>query len=249
MLALLLLLQAPSPEGREQYVVTHTAYVHSAPTRTSPILRKAEFGERLRVVSVENSWAKIALEGQATGFLKTASLSDDRPSITSEAGLQELLAKGQEGHRICEFGSSPEVLLRNTPEIDAAYLELDGLQQRTNPRDRAALEAKLLEFRRGGRLGEFSPLGQDEPSKDRSPHEDKPLKPGGYLVNVWGLAGHEQPTRISPIVWKFRHGDRVELVDVEGRWAKLDLGKGKVGYVPRSALVLPEAYRHGPGEK
>jgi hypothetical protein len=156
MLAVLavLALQQPVLEPGDRRIGTGTASVFEAPTRTSRVVRKAEPGEVLHVLSVENTWAKVRLPADSVGYVKASCFSSAARSAAIEADLEALAAQGLEIGR-CDWGWDPmKACLKG---FESQLTDLDGLQQRNRTHDRARLEEKLREFRRGGRLGEFAP--------------------------------------------------------------------------------------------
>lgn len=159
LLALALVQAGDTPLG-ERRVNTDQSSFYSAPTRTGKVLRKAELGEPVTVTAMEGNYAKATLADGKTAYIHgTALIAKEKFKVAAadDEQARKLAAQGQEGQR----GLNPETEAEHRKlagaQIDAAYVELDGLMKRPDYKsDRGRLEERLAEFRKAGKLGEFS---------------------------------------------------------------------------------------------
>jgi hypothetical protein len=167
MLSLLMLgalaLQQPQelpPLPAEFNVQTHSASFHAGPSRTAPIVHKAKNGETVVVQAAEPPWLKCDLGAGKLGYVHRTALiakAGYKPSAATEAEMNELSAKGQEAQRGFNEITEKEHRRLAGAQIDAGYVALDGLMGRPGFKaERGTLESRLAEFRKVGKLGEFS---------------------------------------------------------------------------------------------
>lgn len=149
---------APDPRLGAQVVQVRQASFFKGPSRPSGVLRKALYGEEVAVTGVEGRFSKVTLDGGAAYIPTAALVAKDKfvPAPENEEEKMRLKAQAYEAGR---FDPETEKAYRQEkgPALDAAYKELDALEGRPPYKgDRAGLEGKLEQFRRDGKLGEFS---------------------------------------------------------------------------------------------
>jgi hypothetical protein len=151
-----------SPTG-EKKVQVKEGWFYKGATRLSEVLRKADYGEEVLVTSVEagGRFSKVtAKKDGLQGYITSASLTPKEQFKVSAADQKEgekLAAQGLEGQRGLNPETEKEYRSQGGAARDRAYQDLDALMGRPSVKaDRAALEKALLDFRQGGKLGEFS---------------------------------------------------------------------------------------------
>jgi hypothetical protein len=160
MSVLVLLATFQDPLLGEQRINTDQASFYTGSNRISPVLRKAELGETVTVTAIEGRFAKVTLSDGKTAYVHpTALVAKEKFKVAASDDEQakKLAAQGQEGQRGVNPETEAEHRKLSGPEINAAYVELDALMARPGFKlDRGQLEARLAEFRKAGKLGEFA---------------------------------------------------------------------------------------------
>jgi len=147
-----------SPLGLKKVNVRAGKFYESANPR-GPVVRKAVYGEEVKVTEVKGSFSKVVLgEGREAYIAASALIPREKfkPEAANEEELGKLTAQGYEAGR---FDPETEKKYREQkgPAMDAAYKQLEALEARAfNRGDAAAVEQVLKDFRRDGRLGEFA---------------------------------------------------------------------------------------------
>lgn len=147
----------------EKKVTMKEAWFFKGPSRISGTVRKAEDGEDVTVTAVEGKWSKVtAKKDSLTAYIVSAALIAPEKfsrSASDEKEGQKLAAQGLEGQKGLNPETEKEFKSAGGAAREKAYEDLDALMARPAYKsDRAALEAKLKEFRQEGKLGEFSPV-------------------------------------------------------------------------------------------
>jgi hypothetical protein len=140
----------------DKKVTMKEAWFFKGPSRISGTLRKAEDGEDVKYSKVTAK--KDSLEGY---IISSALISPDKfsRSASDEKEGQKLAAQGLEGQKGLNPETEKEFKSAGGASREQAYVDLDALMARPPYKgDRAALEARLKEFRQEGKLGEFSPV-------------------------------------------------------------------------------------------
>lgn len=140
----------------EKSVKVQEAFFYAQPSRIGGTVRKAAHGETVTVTGVDGRFSRCTLADGATAYILSSALiakEEFKPAPANEQQMMELKAQGYEAGR---FDPETESEFRKDkgPEMDKAYEALDALEKRRP--ERVALEKRLLEFRREGKLGEFS---------------------------------------------------------------------------------------------
>jgi hypothetical protein len=146
----------------EQKVNMKSAWFLSAPARGAE-LRKAEDGEEVTVVAVEGKYAKVRIkkDGSTAYIIKTALVAPKQwqRSAGDEKEGNTMAAQGLEGQKGLNPETEKEWKSQGGPAREKAYADLDRVTAMPGYKDdRRTLEAKLREFRKAGKLGEFSPV-------------------------------------------------------------------------------------------
>ena len=162
----LLLANVPSEAAQEEdplgdKVVTSRASFNKSPSCIRGVIRPAEVGEEVKVVGIEETFAKVILKEGGSAYISRCALiakGQYRPAPSNEKELAEMKAEGYEAGRF-----DPETEKRykekEGPATQKAYDELDALQQRPSYKPSRVDVARRLEaFRKEGHLGEFAGL-------------------------------------------------------------------------------------------
>ena len=156
-LACLLPKDTDEPVGQKTVQVRNTVYYKKA-SRLRGILRKAVYKEKVTVTAVKGRFSKCILKDGSEGWILSSALiatEKFKPGASTEAELKELRAEGFEAGR---FNDETERQFRQEkgPRMDRAFKALDELEKRRP--DPISREERLRQFRKGGKLGEFSPV-------------------------------------------------------------------------------------------
>lgn len=147
----------------DKKVTMKEAWFFKGPSRISGTLRKAEDGEDVTVTAVEGKYSKVtAKKDNLEGYIISSALiapGEFKRSASDEKEGQKLAAQGLEGQKGLNPETEKEFKSAGGAAREQAYADLDALMARPAYKsDRAALEAKLKEFRQEGKLGEYSPV-------------------------------------------------------------------------------------------
>jgi len=147
----------------EKKVTMKEAWFFKGPSRLSGTARKAEDGEDVTVTAVEGKYSKVTTKTDklTVYIVSTALIAPEKfnRSAADEKEGQKLAAQGLEGQKGLNPETEKEFKSAGGADREKAYADLDALMARSAYKgDRAALEAKLKEFRQQGKLGEFSPV-------------------------------------------------------------------------------------------
>ena len=161
---LLAALQAQQDEALmgEQKINTKSAWFMSAPARGAEV-RKAEDGEDVTVVAIEGKYAKVTVKKDgSTAYVMKGVLIPSKQWLRSAGDEKEgskMAAQGLEGQKGLNPETEKEWKSSGGPAREKAYQDLDRVSQQPSYKDdRPTLEARLKEFRKTGKLGEFSPV-------------------------------------------------------------------------------------------
>jgi hypothetical protein len=157
---------APQDEAEllgEKKVCVKTAWFTKAPSWSAEPARKAEDGEDVTVTALKGKYSQCtAKSDKLTAWIASNALTPPEKfsrSAADEKEGQKLAAQGLEGQKGLNPDTEKEYRSQGGPERDNAYKEMDAWLARPSYReDRAALIARLKEFRQAGKLGEFSPV-------------------------------------------------------------------------------------------
>ncbi len=147
--------KAPSPLGEKVVQMREAAFYRGA-SRLSGVVRKAEYGETVNVTAVEGRFSRVAFADGSEAFLLSSALLPREKFVPAPANEEEKMRLKAQGYEAGRFDAETEKKYREEKgkDMDRAYTQLDGLESRRIPR--AELERRLRDFRREGKLGEFS---------------------------------------------------------------------------------------------
>src|SRR5688572_4437280 len=145
LIALLPALQEPESPLGEQKVHVKEGWFYKGPTRTSDVVRKAEYGEDVTVTGVEGRFVKAtARKDGLQAWITRVSLTPKEKFNVSAANQQDvdkLAAQGLEGQRGLNPETEKEYRSLGGAARDKAYNDLDALMGRPSVKaDRPALE-------------------------------------------------------------------------------------------------------------
>lgn len=146
----------------EQRVNMKTAWFLSAPARGAET-RKADDGEEVTVTAVEGKYAKVTIkkDGSTAYIVKNALIAAKQwqRSAGDEKEGSAMAAQGLEGQKGLNPETEKEWKSQGGAAREKAYADLDKVSAMPSYRDdRRTLEARLRDFRKAGKLGEFSPV-------------------------------------------------------------------------------------------
>jgi hypothetical protein len=140
-------------------VTVQSASFNKVPSTTRGFLREAKVGEEVTVLSVEGNYAKVKLaEGGEAYISKTALVASDSyvKAPANEKEMMEMKGKGYEAGR---FDPETESSYKKEkgPEMEKAYKGVDAWEERQGwAAQRGEVAKRLEEFRKAGKLAEFS---------------------------------------------------------------------------------------------
>ena len=144
----------------EQKVNMKTAWFLSAPARGAET-RKAEDGEDVTVSAVEGKYAKVTIkkDGTPAYIVKNALIvaKEWQRSAGDEKEGSAMAAQGLEGQKGLNPETEKEWKSQGGEARKKAYEDLDKVIAMPSYKDdRRTLEARLKDFRKAGKLGEFA---------------------------------------------------------------------------------------------
>jgi hypothetical protein len=122
-------------------------------------IRDARYKEELTVTAVEGSYAKVTLADGASAYIARSALVARDKFVPAPANEEEMGRMKAQGYEAGRFDPETEAKYKKDkgPALDAAYKQVDALEARALVRQgRGALEQILADFRKDGKLGEFS---------------------------------------------------------------------------------------------
>jgi hypothetical protein len=154
----------PGQEGQEKLpaeriVQMRAACFYKGPARRSGVLRKALYGEQVTVTAVKGRYAEVTLPKEGKAWIFASALIDKDKFVPAPVNEEEKMRLRAQSYEAGRFDPETEKSHRQKkgPATDAAYKQVDLLESRpAYKKDRAELERRLLEFRKAGKLGEFS---------------------------------------------------------------------------------------------
>ncbi|HXX94445.1 MAG TPA: hypothetical protein VEN81_12485 [Planctomycetota bacterium] len=154
--------QEESPLG-DKKVNIKTAWYLKGPSRLSEVAGKAGDGDEVTVLAIEGRYAKVTVKktGETLYIDKTALIAPTKwqRSAGDEKEGNTMAAQGLEGQKGLNPETEKEWKSQGGPAREKAYADLDRVMALPDYRsDRQKLEDRLKEFRRSGKLGEFSPV-------------------------------------------------------------------------------------------
>jgi uncharacterized protein YgiM (DUF1202 family) len=147
----------------EKKVTMKTAWFTKGPSWSSEQVRLAEDGEDVAVVAVKGKYSQVtARKDNLSAWIVSSALIPPEKfsrSAADEKEGQKLAAQGLEGQKGLNPETEKEFKSAGGASREKAYADLDALMARPGYKaERPTLVAKLREFRREGKLGEFSPV-------------------------------------------------------------------------------------------
>jgi hypothetical protein len=140
-------------------VTVQSASFNKVPSTTRGFIREAKVGEEVTVLSVEGNYARVKLaEGTEAYISRTALIAADSyvKAPANEKEMMEMKGKGYEAGR---FDPETESSYKKEkgPEMAKAYTGVDAWEARQGwVAQRGVVAARLEEFRKTGKLAEFS---------------------------------------------------------------------------------------------
>jgi hypothetical protein len=142
-------------------VTVQSASFNKVASTTRGFIREAKAGEEVTVLSVEGNYARVKLaEGTEAYISKTALIASEQyvKAPANEKEMMEMKGKGYEAGR---FDPETENSYKKEkgPEMVKAYHGVDAWEARQVwAARRGEVAGRLEEFRKTGKLAEFSPV-------------------------------------------------------------------------------------------
>jgi hypothetical protein len=164
LLTALLLALAPVADGEadtlgKKKVTVQTASFNRLPSTTRGFIREAKIGEEVTVIAVEGAYAQVKLSDGSAAYIAKSALIVSESYVKSPSNEKEMMEMKGQGYEAGRFDPETEKSYRKEkgPEMDKAYEGVDALETRQAwITQRATLSQKLEQFRKAGKLGEFS---------------------------------------------------------------------------------------------
>jgi len=160
-LALLLPQDQPDPAARKVNV-TNAWYIKE-PKSLSEVIEKAQEGDEVTVLGTEGKYSKVKLKKKdLTAYITSTSLVTPEKFVRSsedEKVGSKASAQAMEAQRGVNEDMERKYRSQGGAEREQSFKDLDAwLARPTYFSDRAQLVARLKEFQKEGKLGEFSPV-------------------------------------------------------------------------------------------
>lgn len=163
---LLAALLAPAPAGDDKEsplgqkkVQVQTASFNKVPSTTRGLIREAKIGEEVTVLSVDEVYAKVKLADGTEAYISRSALIASEKYVKAPTNEKEMMEMKGQGYQAGRFDPETEANYKKEkgPEMDKAFKGVDALESRQAwIAQRAKVAQRLEEFRKAGKLGEYS---------------------------------------------------------------------------------------------
>ena len=220
--------------GTTVYIASNTLKAYKKASSSSTVLGTMSFGERMKLLALDDDWAKIENPDGDVGWCKFSGLTTKNPNTLDE---RYYLAKDG-------------VSVYAKPSTSAKVLATGEMNDRitvvaiTNDEDWLRVE------RSGGygyvqaKYASKSKVEADEPEEDK-PDEDEPeedeeelnpfIETRVYVVNATLKVYKKESTSSTQLVL-MSLGEKLTLTGLDGSWAQVRTGGGTVGYCKYEGL-------------
>ena len=140
-------------------VTVQSASFNKVASTTRGFIREAKVGEEVTVLAVDGNYCKVKLaEGTEAYISKTALVASDK-YVKAPANEKEMMEMKGQGYEAGRFDPETENSYKKEkgPEMDKAYQGVDAWEARQGwAAKRSEVSKRLEEFRKAGKLAEFS---------------------------------------------------------------------------------------------
>lgn len=159
---LLSLLQAagddPNTLGPKKVNVQNASY-NKVPNTTRGWLADAKIGDEVTVLAIEGSFARVRRADGTEAYIAKSALIPSAAYVKAPANEKEMGEAKAQGYEAGRFDKETEDSYKKDkgPEMSKAFANVDAWETRQAwAGQRGALSAKLEEFRKVGKLAEYS---------------------------------------------------------------------------------------------
>lgn len=149
-----------TPTGPAKITV-QTASFNKVPSTTRGFIREAKNGEDVTVLAVEGNYAKVKLADGTEAYISRSALTPAEKYVKAPANEKEMMEMKGQGYEAGRFDPETENNYKKEkgPEMEKAYKGVDAWEERQAwATQRGALSKRLDDFRKAGKLAEYSPV-------------------------------------------------------------------------------------------
>lgn len=209
--------------GTSVFVVSNTLRVYQKASSSSKLLGTISYGDRMKLIALEDDWAKIENPNGDTGFCKFSSLSTKNPNTLDER----------------RYLNEDSVSIYAKPVTSAKVLATGKLNDRITA---VAIteDGDWLRIERSGGYG-FVQAKHTSKNKidDGGAEDDDPVNPfietKVYVTNAT-LPIYKKESSSSTQLVLMSLGEKLTLTGVDGSWAHVRTGGGTEGYCKYAGL-------------
>jgi hypothetical protein len=140
-------------------VQVQSASFNKVPSTTRGFIREAKIGEEVTVTAVEGNYAKVKLADGAEAYISRSALIASEKYVKAPSNEKEMGEMKGQGYEAGRFDPETENAYKKDkgPEMDRAFRGVDAWEARQAwITQRGTVAKRLDEFRKGGKLGEYS---------------------------------------------------------------------------------------------
>jgi hypothetical protein len=140
-------------------VQVQTASFNKVASSTRQFIREAKIGEQVTVTAVEGNYAKVKLADGTEAYISRSSLIASEKYVKAPSNEKEMGEMKGQGYEAGRFDPETENAYKKDkgPEMAKAFTGVDAWEARQAwTAKRATVATRLDEFRKGGKLGEYS---------------------------------------------------------------------------------------------
>lgn len=209
--------------GTSVYVISNTLKVYQKASSSSKLLGTLSFGDKMKLVSLEDDWAKIENPSGDTGYCKFSRLSTKNPNT-----LEERRYLNENG-----------VSIHAKPTTDAKLLATGKLNDRITV-VAVTEDGDWLRIERGSGYGfvqaKYASKNKIEDDDAEDEEETNPfIETKVYVVSATLKVYEKESTSAKQLVL-MSLGEKLTLTGVDGSWARVRTGGGTEGYCKYSGL-------------
>ena len=198
------------------YISANTLVAYSSPSTSSKNLGTMSYGERMTLLGVDGSWAKIQNSSGAVGYCKLDGLTIENPnSLNTTIYVTETGAK-----------------LYAKPTTSATVL--GTLKQNAKYTAVAMTTDKVwLRLKNGSSYGYL----QTDYASTEEVDDPAPGVTGTVYISANTLVAYSSPSTSSKSLGTMSYGESMLLLGVDDGWAKIQNSSGAVGYCKYGGLT------------
>lgn len=147
-----------SGKGQEAKIEIQSAPVREKALPYSPVLGELKEGDTVRVLSASGAWIKIKTKEGLEGWIHNSSVARyQKAKFTIGAAPSETEPENAEAYAAAKgFNEEVEKEYKKEKNLEATFQQVDWIEKNPGAKKNAKeLDAKLREFRRDSKIGEF----------------------------------------------------------------------------------------------